>query len=83
MAAGKPFIYSDIHPIRREMNYGFCGQLVNPNDINEITEAIEKYLRDRELLKVHSSNGRKIIEQGKNWESESVKLINFINRFLS
>ena len=83
MAAGKPFIYSDIRPIREEFNYSACGQLVNPNDLSEICESVEKYIKDRELLAVHQQNGRKIIEQEKNWELESAKLISFISRFLT
>jgi glycosyltransferase involved in cell wall biosynthesis len=81
MAAGKPFIFSDIRPIREEIpQYEYCGQLVNPKDITEIAEAAEKYLKDRELMSIHSRNGRMIIEKGKNWEMESVKLIDFIHR---
>jgi glycosyltransferase involved in cell wall biosynthesis len=81
MAAGKPFIYTDINPIREELHYDYCGQLVNPYDINEITEAVEKYIKDRELLTIHSVNGRRIIEQEKNWEKESLKLISLVKSF--
>jgi glycosyltransferase involved in cell wall biosynthesis len=81
MAAGKPFVYSDIDPIKKEFNYSLCGQLVNPDDLNEITAAAEKYLKDSELLLEHARNGRKIIEEDKNWERESLKLIEFISRF--
>jgi glycosyltransferase involved in cell wall biosynthesis len=82
MAAGKPFIYSDIKPIREELNFEYCGHLVNPNNLKEICETAEKYLKDRELLSIHSRNGRMIIEKEKNWERESVKLISFINQIL-
>jgi glycosyltransferase involved in cell wall biosynthesis len=83
MAAGKPFIFSDIDPIREELNYKSCGQLVEPNDIDGIADAVEKYLKDRELLKIHAGNGRRIIEQEKNWEKESEKLVKFLKGFES
>jgi glycosyltransferase involved in cell wall biosynthesis len=78
MAAGKPFIYSDIQPIKDEIDYDYCGQLVNPYSINDITEAAEKYLKDRNLLAIHSRNGRMMIENDMNWEKESEKLIDLI-----
>jgi glycosyltransferase involved in cell wall biosynthesis len=81
MAAGKPFIYSDIDPIKKEFDYTLCGQLVNPDDLNEIVVAAEKYLNDRKLLLLHARNGRKLIEEDRNWEKESLKLIEFISRF--
>ncbi len=80
MACGKPFIFSDIKPIRKELDIINCGFLVNPNNGQEIIEKIELYLNDKELLLSHSKNGRTIIESGKNWEKESEKLIVFLNQ---
>jgi glycosyltransferase involved in cell wall biosynthesis len=80
MALGKPFIFSDIKPLREEPELGYCGQLVNPNDLNAITEAAGKYLKDRGLLSVQARNGRILIEKEKNWEMESSKLLALISR---
>ena len=41
MACGKPFIYSDIKPIRDEIDYEKYGFLVNPDNESEIVNAIE------------------------------------------
>lgn len=83
MACGKPFIYSDIKPIRDEIDYEKYGFLVNPDDETEIVNAIESYLNNQELAVQHSMNARKLIEENKNWESESKKLIELINKILS
>ena len=78
MACGKPFIYSDIQPIKDELNVKDFGILVNPDNLEEIINAIEKYQSDRELLNIHSQNSRREIEDNRNWETESKKLIKLI-----
>jgi glycosyltransferase involved in cell wall biosynthesis len=78
LACGKPVIYSNINAITEsfdDINFGF---LVNPNNTDEIVSKIEMYLSDNELLNQHSKNGRALIEDGKNWEMESEKLISLI-----
>ena len=82
MACGKPFIYSDIKPIRDEIDYEKYGFLVNPDDESEIVNAIEAYLNNPKLAEQHSMNARKLIEENKNWESESNKLIELVNKLL-
>lgn len=82
MACGKPFIYSDIFQIRRELGDIKCGFLVDPNNIDTIVNKIINYLDDSSLLRSHSLEGRKIIENGKNWETESSKLINLVDNLL-
>jgi glycosyltransferase involved in cell wall biosynthesis len=82
MACGKPFIFSDIEPIKKEIDYKNCGFLVNPNRINEVIEAIEKYILNPNLAVEHSQNARKIIEEEKNWENESKKLLRLINQMI-
>lgn len=83
IACGKPFIYSDIKPIRDELQFESFGQLVNPENEVEIVEAIEEYLNNPELVEQHSQNARKLIEENKNWENESKKLIELVNTILS
>lgn len=82
MACGKPFIYSDIFQIRRELGDIKCGFLVDPNNIDTIVNKIINYLDDSSLLRSHSLEGRKIIENGKNWETESSKLLNLVDNLL-
>jgi glycosyltransferase involved in cell wall biosynthesis len=82
MACGKPFIYSDIKPIKEELNVNDFGVLVNPDNLEEIVQAIEKYYSDYALLTKHSQNSRKEIESGKKWETESRKLLNIIRNLI-
>ena len=79
MACGKPFIFSKIKPLERELEGVESGFLVDPEDLSEIVSKIELYLNDPGLLKKHSEVGRQIIESEKNWEKESGKLIKLIN----
>lgn len=81
MACGKPFIYSDIKPIRKEMDPFQFGYLVNPEIIDEITGAILDYVDNNELLLSHSRNARKMVEDKFNWERESKRLLNYISLF--
>ncbi len=78
LAAGKPVIYSKIKPLE-SMNIEEFGFLVNPGNKEEVVGAAEKYLTDGELLKKHSLNARKFIEDGNYWEVESKKLVEFLN----
>lgn len=78
MACGKPFIFTNIKPIRQEFDYSTCGFLANPEDINEIVSYIQNYIDDKDLFLAHSENARRIIENEKNWEKESDKLVAFI-----
>lgn len=82
MACGKPFIYSDIKPIRDEIDYKKFGFLVNPDNESEIINAIESYLSSPKLVEEHSINARKLVEENKNWENESKKLIEMVNKIL-
>jgi glycosyltransferase involved in cell wall biosynthesis len=83
MSCGKPFIYSDINPIRKELEYDKYGFLVDPDNGKQIVSAIESYLNNPEFVEKHSMNARKLIEESKNWESESKKLIELVTRLLS
>lgn len=82
MACGKPFIYSDVKPITEELKAGNFGTLVNPDNQEEVIRAIEKYLNDPELLLQHSQNCRNEIENKKNWETESEKLLALIKSLI-
>lgn len=82
MACGRPLIYSDIKPIRDEIDFVKCGFLVDPQNENEIVNAVSNYFDNQTLANDHSNNARRIIEDGKNWESESVKLLDLVQKLL-
>lgn len=79
MACGKPFVFSDIWPIRKEIEFENCGILVNPNNLEEIVEKIEAYFKDHKQLREHGINARKLVEEKYNWERESIKLLELID----
>ncbi|NWF89820.1 MAG: glycosyltransferase [Ignavibacteriaceae bacterium] len=79
MACGKPFVFSDIWPIRKEIEFENCGILVNPNNLEEIVDKIEAYLKDHKQLREHGINARKLVEEKYNWERESIKLLELID----
>lgn len=83
MACGKPFIYSDINPIKEELEYKKYGSLVSPENEIEIVRAIENYLNNPQMAIQQSLNARKLIEEKKNWENESDKLIELVNKLLT
>ncbi len=83
MACGKPVIYSNVDAILDEFNNNEFGYFVNPFDSNEMISKIENYLSSIDLLKTHSENGRKLVEEKYNWEFVERKLINFINTVLT
>lgn len=83
MACGKPFIFSDIKPIRDEIEFLNCGTLVDPQNENEIIKAAANYIDDPNIVNEHSKNARRIIENEKSWESESSKLLALVENLLS
>ncbi len=78
MAAGKPFIFSNIKPLRQELDCTELGLLVNPDNLQEVIQAIEFYLINLQFMIEHGKNGRKLIEEKLNWENESGKLLSLI-----
>ena len=78
MACGKPYIFTKVDPIIKELGEDKFGMLVDPENIDEIVEKVEQYLASPELLMNHSVDARKAIEEEKNWESESIKLLKLI-----
>ncbi|MFZ2324289.1 MAG: glycosyltransferase [Ignavibacteriaceae bacterium] len=82
MACGKPFIFSEIDPIKKELAYINYGFLVDPDNETNIVETVKYYLDNPEIAKLHSMNARKVIENNFNWESESKKLLKIVNQLL-
>jgi glycosyltransferase involved in cell wall biosynthesis len=83
MAAGKPTIFSDIRPLHEIKQSGAFIHLVDPNDIPLIVKIIEEYLRNKDRLLIDSREARKLVEEKYNWESESLKLLHFLESFIN
>ncbi|MCU7500354.1 MAG: glycosyltransferase family 4 protein [Ignavibacteria bacterium] len=79
MASGKPVIYSDIRPIRDEMDVSKFGFLVNPTDIDGISSKISEYIKNPRLLRQHSENARQMAETRFNWACLEGELISLVS----
>lgn len=82
MALGVPIIASDFPYYKEILQKENCGICVNPRDINAISEAIEKLMRNPLKLKEMGENGRKLIEKKYSWEKEEEKLLKFYKEII-
>lgn len=76
MMAGLPVICTDFILWKEVVEENSCGICVNPNNITEITEAINYLIRNPDVAKQMGDNGRKMVEIKYNWGFEEKKLLN-------
>jgi glycosyltransferase involved in cell wall biosynthesis len=62
LALGTPVIASNVAGIPEILDYGKCGELVPPRDINALANAINKLLQDEALRRDYAEKGRKFAE---------------------
>jgi len=77
MVCGKPVIGSNLPPIENFIGKEKAGILVDPNNINEISEAMIYLLEHPEEAKMMGENGRRAVEEKYNWgemEKEVMKI---------
>lgn len=83
MAAGIPVLCSDF-PVWKELiedtGAGIC---VNPDDVNEISEAIDYLYHNPEARKKMSRAGQEAVKNTYNWEQESKKLLTFYHKIIN
>lgn len=81
MIAGLPVITSGF-PLRKEIVLkNQCGICVNPENPDEISEAINYIFENKERAKVMGMNGRKAVLDKYNWDMEKTKLVHYYNNF--
>lgn len=82
MSMGLPVIISDYN-YAREINkrYNFCI-LVNPDNIEEISQAINYLVLNPDVAKQMGINGRKAVKTQFNWEIEEKKLIKLYEKVI-
>ena len=51
-----------------------CGICVDPNEPEEIAEAIQQILNDSEGAQNMAANGRRAVQTKYNWSNEEIKL---------
>lgn len=79
---GLPVINSD-NPYAREICERYdCGICVDPENIDDITEAIEYLLRNPDIAKQMGENGRRAVHQVFNWDVEEQKLLNLYEQLI-
>jgi glycosyltransferase involved in cell wall biosynthesis len=75
MSAGIPVIASNF-PLWKEIIEGNnCGICVDPFNVDEIADAINRILKNPQMAQQMGENGRKAVEDKYNWEHEAPKLI--------
>lgn len=74
MMAGLPVVASDLPEIRRTVEEFETGILVNPEDLNEISKAINELLSNKELYLYYKKNTEFAAKEN-NWENERAKLL--------
>ncbi|MET2985800.1 glycosyltransferase family 4 protein [Aureibaculum conchae] len=82
MAFGLPIIGSNFGHINNYIEGDNCGVTVNPDNPNEIAEAMVNLLTNKQKYNEFSENGRKVTLQKYKWELELNRLIGFYNKAL-
>jgi len=82
MALGIPIIASNFSAWVELVEDEKCGFCVDPTNVDDLKEKIERLLKDPELAKTLGLNGRRVVEQRFNWDQEKLKLISLYNRIL-
>ncbi|HJH25273.1 MAG TPA: glycosyltransferase WbuB [Methanophagales archaeon] len=75
MACGKPVVVSNFPEIKKIVEEEHCGILVDPTNVNEITDAILYLLEHPEEAKKMGENGRRAVEERYNWARMEEKLL--------
>jgi glycosyltransferase involved in cell wall biosynthesis len=77
-AMGRPVIISDLKAVRRDVEIGKFGFLVNPFDTEEIIKILSGYLDNPGLYREHCINARRLAEEKYNWRKVAPEFLSFI-----
>ena len=83
MNYGLPIIGSNFGHIMNYMKENDAGIAVDPEDPQEISEALLKLLQDRQLYDRMSKNGMKAVDEKYYWEIMEIKLVSIYRGLLS
>ncbi|SEM76445.1 Glycosyltransferase involved in cell wall bisynthesis [Chryseobacterium taichungense] len=81
-ASGKPVIYTDLKATRQHVDVSKFGFLVNPQNPDNISDLIIKYIEDPKLYSEHAQNARKEYETKYNWNMIKNSFLNFVRKSL-
>ena len=82
MKAGIPILCSDFPSWKEFVLKHRCGIAVNPNQPEQIKEAIDFLISNPEQAKAMGQNGQRAILEGLNWETEKDKLVQWYKGLL-
>ncbi|MBI5008767.1 MAG: glycosyltransferase, partial [Bacteroidia bacterium] len=77
-AFGRPAIFSDLKAIRKVIDIGSFGHLVNPSDTKEISNIIHTYRNDESRYLFDCNCARKVIEEKYHWSIIEPEFIEFV-----
>jgi len=83
MSAGLPVIASNFKTWRQVIEENDCGLCVNPENPDEIAEAINYLLQHDDIARKMGANGRRAVETVFNWENEEKKLFKIYQSILT
>lgn len=81
MACGKPVIATNIAGFEILEQYN-AGILVNPENSEELSNAIVKLLKNKQLREQMGANGRKLVVREYSWESTAKKTVDVFRNLL-
>ena len=79
MACGKPVIASDIEGFEILEKYN-AGIILNPEDPEELSNAIIKLLQNKQLREQMGTNGRELVVGEYSWESAAKKTVEVLEK---
>ena len=79
-ASGKPVVYTDLKAIRKHMDISGFGNLVDPENEEQIVRIIENYLKHPDLYRKKAENARKSFEDKFNWNLIKKNFIDFVKQ---
>jgi glycosyltransferase involved in cell wall biosynthesis len=80
MMAGIPVIVSDFRLWREIIEENNCGIVVDQDDVNGFTQAIEYLINNPSKAKIMGENGRKAVMTKYNWETQVEILLGIYDR---
>ncbi|MGB3544708.1 glycosyltransferase [Rubrivirga sp.] len=81
-AAGLPLIASDFPVIRPFVDPHDCGILVDPQNVEAVTEALRRVLEDDESAQAMGERGRAAVLECYSWDREGERLVAFYRALL-
>lgn len=83
MSAGLPVIGANLPQIRRIVDEGECGLIVDPLDEHAVAEAIAWILKHPEESEEMGRRGQELARTKYNWDTEARRLVSLYKRLLS